>query len=512
MTGPLCTRPPAVLGACCAATLLALWFIAPAGAAPPPPPGPITLVADHIQYNTQTGVVVADGHVKATRDDAVITADHLEGNLQTGDVVATGHVTLSQTGRTVTGESLVYNYRTRAGRMEQAVTKYGPWTVTSGSLETSAGQGVAYNTAITPCDPRHPAFLVRARRLVVVPGDYMKAYGASLYVYGVRVLTIPVYTASLRPSRHARSGPTLGYDSLSGAWIEYGQFSTLGGAENQLRVRYGTLSGVTVEDILAWRQPDHVYSFHLGRAEVFDQNGNEFNVDQYSLDVVFSPRRMGHWPVLYSFEAHGGSYAESALGLPSNHIATRGEALVNFTSDVLRLSPSVTWAASGQARVDAYGTGQQRSVLGATIGFTDILNRSSSLSLTYNFADVNGTTPFLFDVISADSTVALSYGYGGPGVLQFGGISFGYSFLSRQTSLGVNVGLAITPRLILTASGDYILSTGQWSEVDYAINVQCDCLSVGVLFRTFPASPSQNQFYLTLGITAFPQTFTTLKF
>ena len=78
---------------------------APAGA----DQGPITLTADHIEYDTQTGDVVADGHVVATRGSTTITADHLTGNLNTGDVQATGHVVLTQPGRSATGENLRYN-------------------------------------------------------------------------------------------------------------------------------------------------------------------------------------------------------------------------------------------------------------------------------------------------------------------------------------------------------------------------------------------------------------------
>ena len=89
--------------ATCIALLVSLAQPAAAQTVAPPDAGPVTLTADHIEYDTQTGNVVADGHVVATRGGATITADHLTGNLKSGDVEAMGHVTLTQPGRTATG-------------------------------------------------------------------------------------------------------------------------------------------------------------------------------------------------------------------------------------------------------------------------------------------------------------------------------------------------------------------------------------------------------------------------
>jgi lipopolysaccharide assembly outer membrane protein LptD (OstA) len=491
---------------------LALFVAAPALGQTVPAAGPVTLTADHIQYDTQSGDVAADGHVQATRGDTVITADHLTGNLKSGDVRAAGNVKLTQAGRTAAGSSLAYNFRTRAGRMEQVVAAYGPWTVRSQTLETSAGRGVATNTSITPCDPAHPAFLVKARKVVVVPDDHLTAYDATLVVYGVAIGTIPQYTESLNPGRKARSGPSLGYSSGDGVWVEYSQYFPIGGADNQLRIRYGTVSGLTGEDILSQRVADHVWSLHMGRAEAFDQGGNLSELDQYSLDLSYNRSRIADWPVYYTLEGHVGHYAEHLPAAVTNAIATRAEGWLNVSSGVFNISPDVIWSWSAQAREDVYDTGQNRTVLGYAIAVTDVLDASSSVTLTYNLASVTGATPFAFDAISNDSTVSLSYGYSSPGVLQSGGVSLGYSFLSQQTSLGVNAALALSAQAILSAAVSYNLSTQTTTEADYALNVKCDCVSVGLLYRTFPQTPSQNAFYLTIGLAAFPETFNTVKF
>ncbi len=495
-----------------AAVLLVLSLMAPAAGQPAQPSGPITLSADHIQYDTQTGQMAADGHVRASRADIVITADHLTGNLKTGDVLATGHVTLTQAGRKAIGSSLAYNYRTRVGRMDQATSVYRPWTVKSQTFETAGGQGVATRADITPCNPDHPAFLVRARKVVVVPDDHLTAYDASLVIYGVTVVTIPEYTESLNPNRKARSGPSGGYNNQDGWWIEYSQYFPIGDWDNQTRFRYGTLSGVSGEDIVSRRFGDHVWSAHVGRAEAFDQNGNLSELDQYSIDLSYNRARLLDWPASYLLEGHVGRYAEHTAGAVTNAIATREEGWINFISDIMPLGPNLTWAWSAQARGDLYDTGQNRIVLGYSIGLTDLLDPSNSVTLSYNFAAVTGSSPFSFDTIGNDSTVGLSYGYGSGGFLQTAGVSLQYSFLSQQTSLQLNVALAVTRDIIVSASTTYNFTTQTVGETDYAINVICDCLSVGVQYRTFPATPSQNAFYLTIGLTPFPETFVTRKF
>lgn len=494
-------------------SVAALALAAPAPVAPAPPASPITLTADHIEYNTQTGIVVATGHARVTQDGVVVTADRIVGNLQSGDIEATGAVTLTRAGRTVTARAARYNFRTRSGQMEQAATTYGVWTLTSEALQEEAdGRAVATNTSLTPCNPARPAFLVKAQRIVLVPGQSITAYRSSIYVYGVHVLTVPVYTVSLRPGRQAYSGPALGYDNTNGVWAEYNYNSTLGTpfgpADNHLRVRLASKSLLTAEDLLAWRAADHVTDLHLGRVDTFDQNGNLFTLDQYAADVAYDTHQFLNWPVYYSVQGHAGIYHEIQTGVTT----TRGEAWLNVTTPTMRLTPSLTWAASGQAREDVYGTGQQRTVLGSTVGVIDILNTSSVASLTYNLAAVNGATPFAFDAVSPDNTVALSYSFSTSTFVQTGGASLSYSFLTQQTTLGLNASFAVSPQVLFSVSSQYNLSVQQWTEVDYAISARCDCVAVGLLYRTFPTNPAANQILITVGLSAFPQSLTTMRF
>ncbi|TMJ11033.1 MAG: hypothetical protein E6H02_07280, partial [Bacillati bacterium ANGP1] len=125
-----------------------------------------------------------------------VTADRVEYTPRSHAVRADG--------TRATGSLLRYNVRTRVGRIEQVAGKFGPWHVSGQAIDVTPTGEVAAEATITPCDPAHPLYKVTARKIVVVPGQYFTAYDASLWVAGVRVVTLPVYSATLG----RQSGPT----------------------------------------------------------------------------------------------------------------------------------------------------------------------------------------------------------------------------------------------------------------------------------------------------------------
>ncbi|HEX9246352.1 MAG TPA: LptA/OstA family protein, partial [bacterium] len=183
---------------------------APEGPAPAPSPAALasgeafTVTADRIEYNSLARTLRADGHVRASSGDAVITADHLDGSADTQEITATGHVTLSQGLTTATGSLLTYNLGTKVGRMENMTGLFGPLHVSGQAIEIAPGQDVVSEASVTPCDPDNPFYKITARKIVIVPDQSFTAYDASLWVGGVRVITLPSYTSGLR----GRSGPS----------------------------------------------------------------------------------------------------------------------------------------------------------------------------------------------------------------------------------------------------------------------------------------------------------------
>jgi len=494
-------------GALGAILVLALAQAAPLLAAPQAPP-PIVVTADHLEYETETQVLVARGHARARQGEDTIAADELVANLATQEVEARGHVTLRRAGQVATGSLLRYNFQTRAGRMEQVETRYGPWTLLGQSLETGpGGRGVARGVSITPCDPRRPAFRVAAREVVVVPGDRLTAYDASLYVYSVHVLTLPVYTTRLKPGSQAQSAPLVGYNHLDGVFTEYRQLIPLGSLEDRVRVRYGTLTQFTAENVLGQTTDEYAWALHLGRQQLYDQNGNLVNLDHTSLSVSLPRHELGTLAVAYQAEAHTGQYSEPATGVSTS----RTGGLVAFATPTVELSPTLSGAASASVQYDAYGTGQQRTVVAAQAALTQLVGGTGALTLSYNSTGITGATPFSFDSQTPAAAATLSYSALGGGALQSWGASVSYDFLGRQTTLGGNAAVALSPTTVFSVAATYNVSTSQMTEVDYALTARCDCLAVGLLYRTFPPTPAQNQLFLTIGLAPLPGAVTSVQ-
>jgi len=488
-------RWAAALAAC---PLLAFALVPPAFSAQAGPGDAITVRADRVEYTPRSHAVRADGHVEATSRDAVITADHLEANTETQDVTAAGHVTLAQGRDRATGSRLTYNMRTKVGRIEQVAGQFGVWHISGQAVEVAPTGDVAYDASITPCDPAHPFYQVTARKIVVVPDQYFTAYDASLWVAGVRVITLPVYTASLG----RETGPSVGYNSLDGAYIQYANSFPVGEFRDDYRIRLATTTGLSAENILSDRIADHVWSLHLGRNQFFNTSGILANVDRYSVDLEYDRQKFPGVPLEMWFEAHAGSYAEIATGVDT----TRIEGLLTVATDTFQLAPDLSLSAGGRVRVDAYGTGQQRTVFDGSAALSDILSPRASATLSYNVTSVTGSTPFSFDSYGSGSVATLSYSYTFGGFVQSTSASLSYDFLAKQTYLGANLSLSIDPNTAFNVSATYNFTTQQLAEVDYSVNIRCDCVTLGVVYQTFPYSPAANNLILTVGLNVLPGT------
>jgi hypothetical protein len=75
--------------------------------------------------------------------------------------------------------------------------------------------------------------------------------------------------------------------------------------------------------------------------------------------------------------------------------------------------------------------------------------------------------------------------------------------VGQQTSLGLYLAMSINPNTAFNLSAFYNPSTQQVTEVDYALNVRCDCATFGFVYRTFPPNPTANNFMLMVQLNSF---------
>ena len=141
-------------------------------------------------------------------------------NQQTGETVAEGHVRIEHDNMAWAGEHIRYNFKTRqldadAFRAGQPpVFAAGNWLHGDVTNQTYT----AINARITTDDVSEPAHWVRAKSLTIVPGKYLRARHALVYVGGVPVFYFPYYTQRLDShASHFLFNP--GYKSSYGPFV-----------------------------------------------------------------------------------------------------------------------------------------------------------------------------------------------------------------------------------------------------------------------------------------------------
>ncbi|MGD0539577.1 MAG: LPS assembly protein LptD [Verrucomicrobiota bacterium] len=158
--------------------------------------------------------------IRVTYDDAILVARKLELDRASGQVTAAGAVRLQRGKELWIGERLSYNYLTRQMEAEQFRTGLGPLFAAARGLHSSLTNDThsATNAVITSDDIADPGYRIEARSIRFVPGQYIEATAATLYLGSVPVMYYPHYR------RHLYGHPNNfvflpGYRSLYGAFL-----------------------------------------------------------------------------------------------------------------------------------------------------------------------------------------------------------------------------------------------------------------------------------------------------
>ncbi len=189
-------------------------------------------------------------YINYNNGEAVLTADAASFNRNTGEVQADGHVRIESGAMLWVGEHIFYNVKTHQMRSEQFRTGQAPVFAggegLTGSIELRKGatnQVTARKAFVTTDDDSEPAYVVRASRIKVVPGQSVQMWNAVAYVEGVPVFYYPYYQRNLGPRQNNfMSRP--GYRSRYGAFLLNTYTWYLGdGADGKIHADYRTRRG-----------------------------------------------------------------------------------------------------------------------------------------------------------------------------------------------------------------------------------------------------------------------------
>ena len=126
----------------------------------------IKILADSEEYDWATERFSAQGNVRVTYGETLLTADTVLGNPFTGEIQAAGHVTFENGTRTLTGESFTYNYKTSEGVAGNASAVVDNVYFRGEELKSAPDKYTLTGSRFTTCDEEHPHYYLSARYVI----------------------------------------------------------------------------------------------------------------------------------------------------------------------------------------------------------------------------------------------------------------------------------------------------------------------------------------------------------
>ncbi len=151
---------------------------------------PVEVVADDVDYFKDEQKTIGRGNVVVTRDDVKLLADYVEVYTDTKKAFAEGHVTVIRAGKTqISGDKGFYDFKNHQGSFPNSQMISSPWYITGEQAEQVAKDQInLYQAIVTTCPYQDSHWDIKAKQVVVYPGDKMIAWNIKL-----RILKVPVF-------------------------------------------------------------------------------------------------------------------------------------------------------------------------------------------------------------------------------------------------------------------------------------------------------------------------------
>ena len=265
---------------------------APADAvAPAAPDGrvPVDTRADEFEYDRTSGSLILKGNAVIIRQDtgSELRADEIRFNQKTGKGRASGNVIVIEAGKEWRGDELEYDINQKtfrgSGRSgKRSVYREDPFTLRAMEVDqVSKNEYILRDAEGTTCDPNdpYPPYRVRARKMVVTPGERIKGYGTSIYFGRVPVMWTPYWTKNLDEDVGWHFQP--GYNSRLGGFLLSSYRTPLNDiVRSESHIDVYSERGVGVGQDFAWRDPvDNAWYGQVGGYYIDDDMPFEDNED-----------------------------------------------------------------------------------------------------------------------------------------------------------------------------------------------------------------------------------------
>lgn len=386
----------------------------------------LRILADTEGYDFDQQQFFAEGNVRVTYGDTLLTANQVSGSPLTAEIEAFGNVTFRSEDRVLTGDDFRYNYKTEVGEASNARASVDNVHFRGERLSSQPGLYIVTGSRFTTCDLDDPHFYLSARELIIRPGKKLTARRVSLVFLETRLFTIPKYSVGLgkEADREKSNLPKIGVSRQSGLHAGYEvdlshEPATVGALDFRLSARrifqggvlYDRLGGQPVYLRATYRQP--FYGGTRSDLEVsrLPEVGIRFSSDKSVrsttsavsrdlLNPLASPDSTGKFNAFSDISI--GNFREEPTGVSAGRVDAQGAFWTN-----LRPFGSKTVISPGLSlRFSRYTGGEDYNALGFRLAAARQLGQDSYVSLSYITYRLGGNSPFEFDRVELADEVA----------------------------------------------------------------------------------------------------------
>ncbi|MDY0211871.1 MAG: LPS assembly protein LptD [Desulfuromonadaceae bacterium] len=193
---------------------------------------PVSLQADTLERDADSGKYTATGNVHIEQKNVELQADSVHFDPAAGDADAAGHVFMSDPDGYMYGEQMQVNMNTATGVVYNGggfISAY-DFRLSGSEIEKLSDERYRIeNGFFTTCKGPVPAWKFGARNLKVTQEGFAQAYHVKFYLKDLPILYLPYITYPVRTKRS--SGfllPMAGYSSKRGMQLSLAYYQVLG--------------------------------------------------------------------------------------------------------------------------------------------------------------------------------------------------------------------------------------------------------------------------------------------
>ena len=190
------------------------------------PDEPFDIRAERMEYTNET--MIASGGVTGRFENVTVRADRISGNTETGDLRMEGNIRFERGPVLWQGSELDYNYLTQTGNFGPSTLNFEPVLMSVDHIErVSTNEYLLRGAQFTTCPKDAPHFHVKAKEAHLVDEEYLKAKGVTVYAGNVPILYVPYWRQKLSKgifTFQAGFGSEWGAYALVNATVPLGEY------------------------------------------------------------------------------------------------------------------------------------------------------------------------------------------------------------------------------------------------------------------------------------------------